>query len=88
MKNYKRASIEGQKIIFKFIKDRMKEKKLTQNKLAEILNVSVVTLIRYFKLETPMPLNIYLEICGSLNLRPYLITTESDNNEMMRLYFN
>lgn len=66
----------------------MKEKKITQNKLAEILEISVTTLIRYFKKETPMPLGVYLEVCGALELRPYLIPTESDNTEMQRMFFN
>ena len=88
MENYKQASIEGQKIIFKFIKERMKEKKITQNKLSETLNVSVTTLIRYFKMETPMPLGVYLEILGVLALRPYLVPTEIDPTKMNRMFFN
>lgn len=88
MQNYKQASEVGQDLILTYFKKRMKEKKLTQNKLAEILKVSVTTLIRYFKKETPMPLGVYLEICGALQLRPYLIPTESDNTEMQRMFFN
>lgn len=88
MENYKLASKERQKIIFAFLKKRMKEKKITQNALAEIIDVSVTTLIRYFKMETQMPLGVYLEICGALKLRPYLIPSENDNNEMMRMHFN
>lgn len=88
MGKYTQAANEGQRMIFKFIKERMKEKKITQNELAEIVGVGVTTIIRYFKLETPMPLAVYLEICGALELRPYLIPAESDNNEMMRMYFN
>lgn len=88
MENYKQASEVGQDLILTYFKKRMKEKKLTQNKLAEILKVSVTTLIRYFKKETPMPLGVYLEICGALQLRPYLIPTESDNTEMQRMFFN
>lgn len=88
MENYKQASEMGQDLIFKYLKDRMKEKKVTQNKLSEIINVSVTTLIRYFKKETPMPLGVYLEICGALDLNPYLIPKESDNREMHRMFFN
>ena len=88
MENYKQASSAGQDIIFKYIKSRMKEKKVTQNQLAETLQVGVTTLIRYFKKETPMPLGIYLEICGILELRPYLIPKESDTTEMHRMFFN
>lgn len=88
MENYKQASSAGQEIIFKYIKSRMKEKKVTQNQLAEILQVGVTTLIRYFKQETPMPLGIYLEICGVLELRPYLIPKEVDSNKTDRIFFN
>lgn len=72
MENYKQSSSAFQDIIFKHIKSRMKEKKVTQNQLAEILQVGVTTLIRYFKQETPMPLGIYLEICDVLELPPFL----------------
>jgi transcriptional regulator with XRE-family HTH domain len=88
VENYKEASKVGQKMILTYLKNRMKEQKVTQNKLAEILQVSVTTLIRYFKMDTPMPLGVYLEICGALNLRPYLIPKESDTTEMHRMFFN
>ena len=88
MENYKQASEVGQDMILTYFKNRMKEKKVTQNKLAEILEVSVTTLIRYFKKETPMPLGVYLEICGILEIRPYLIPKESDNTEMHQMFFN
>ena len=88
MENYKKASEVGQDMILTYFKNRMKEKKVTQNKLSEILEVSVTTLIRYFKKETPMPLGVYLEICGVLEIRPYLIPKESDNTEMHRMFFN
>lgn len=88
MANYKMASKEAQKIILSFFKQRMKEKGITQNELSKTLEVSVTTLIRYFKMETPMPLDVYLQICGALELRPYLIPSENDNNDMMRLHFN
>jgi transcriptional regulator with XRE-family HTH domain len=77
MENYKQASEVGQDMILTYFKNRMKEKKVTQNKLAEILEVSVTTLIRYFKKETQMPLSVYLEICEVLNLTPYLTADEN-----------
>jgi len=88
MENYKHAVQEGQKLIFKFLKSRMKEKKITQKALAIKLELSEGTLVRYFKLETPMPLAVYLEICGILELRPYLIPAEDDQNRMERVFFN
>ena len=87
MKNYKQASKVGQELIMPYLKKRMKEKKVTIRKLVVILGVSEPTLIGYFKLKTPMPLGVYLEICQVLDLRPYLIPTESDNTEMKRMFF-
>ena len=88
MENYKQASKVGQELIMSYLKKRMKEKKVTIRKLVLILEVSEPTLIGYFKLKTPMPLGVYLEICGALELRPYLIPSESDNTEMKRMFFN
>ena len=87
MKNYKQASKVGQELIMAYLKKRMKEKKVTIRKLVVILEVSESTLIGYFKLKTPMPLGVLLEICGVLELRPYFIPAESDNTEMKRMFF-
>lgn len=88
MSEYQQSANYGQQLIFKFLKERMKENKITQTKLADQLNISVTTLIRYFKQETPMPLDVFLKICGVLQLRPYLVPSESDTNEMHRISFN
>ena len=88
MKNYKQASKVGQQLIMSYLKKRMKEKKVTIRKLVVILGVSEPTLIGYFKLKTPMPLGVLLEICGVLELRLYFIPAESDNTEMKRMFFN
>jgi transcriptional regulator with XRE-family HTH domain len=88
MENYKKASEVGQDLIFIFLKNRMEENKITINKLAEILEVSVTKLGQVFKKESPMTLGMYLEICGALKLRPYLIPSESDNTDMQRMFFN
>jgi len=88
MENYKQASEVGQDMILTYLKDRMKEKKISKVKLAEILQIGVTTLWRYFTKKTPMPLGVYLEICGALDLRPYLIPRENHNTEMQRIFFN
>ena len=88
MENYKEKSKVGQQLTMSYLKKRMKEKRLTIRKLVIILGVSEPTLIGYFKLKTPMPLGVYLEICGALDLRPYLIPSESDNTEMKRMFFS
>jgi len=88
MGNYKHASTEAQKIIITFFEKRMKEKKVTQKELAVTLDLSVTTLWRIFNQKTEMSLSVYLEICGALELRPYLIPAEHDNNHMHRIGFN
>jgi len=88
MENYKQASEVGQDLILTYLKKRMKEKKYSQKKMCKTLDISVTTFIRYFKKETVMPLGVYLEMCGALELRPYLIPTENDNTEMQRMFFN
>jgi transcriptional regulator with XRE-family HTH domain len=78
----------GKQLIFDFIKDRMQEKKITQLKLSELIEINESTLIRNFKGETEMLLTTYLKICGALDLRPYLIPSEIDENQFKRLFFN
>jgi transcriptional regulator with XRE-family HTH domain len=66
----------------------MKEKKITQLKLSELIEINESTLIRNLKGETEMLLSSYLKICGALELRPYIIPSEIDENEFKRLFFN
>ncbi|NQX80398.1 MAG: helix-turn-helix transcriptional regulator [Flavobacteriaceae bacterium] len=87
MKNYKQSSKKDHEIILKFLKDRMKDQKITQKKLAEITGVSVGSLIRYFSSETQMPLGLYLEILGVLELRPYLVPKEMDKIGMKSVHY-
>jgi len=88
MPNYNMYSKLGKQLIFDFIKDRMQEKKITQLKLSELIEINESTLIRNFKGKTEMLLTTYLKICGALDLRPYLIPLEIDENEFKRLFFN
>jgi len=87
MPNYNMSSDLGKQLIFDFIKERMQEKKITQLKLSELIKINESTLIRNFKGETEMLLTTYLKICGALELRPYLIPSEIDENELKRLFF-
>ena len=78
----------GKQLIFDFIKERMKDKKITQLRLSELIEINESTLIRNLKGETEMLLTTYLKICGALELRPYIIPSEIDENEFKRLFFN
>jgi transcriptional regulator with XRE-family HTH domain len=88
MPNYNMSSDLGKQLIFDFIKERMQEKKITQLKLSKLIEINESTLIRNFKGETEMLLTTYLKICGALELRPYIIPSEIDENELKRLFFN
>jgi transcriptional regulator with XRE-family HTH domain len=88
MPNYNISSDLGKQLIFDFIKERMQEKKITQLKLSKLIEINESTLIRNFKGETEMLLTTYLKICGALELRPYIIPSEIDENELKRLFFN
>ena len=87
MPNYNINSDLRKQLIFDFIKERMQEKKITQLKLSKLIEINESTLIRNFKGETEMLLTTYLKICGALELRPYLIPSEIDENELKRLFF-
>ena len=88
MQSYNNSANMGSDFIFSYFKDRMKEKKITQKKLCEMIGVSESTLIRNFKKETEMLLTTYLKICGALELNPYLIPKEIDKTEFQRMFLN
>ena len=88
MENHKKSSEVGQDLTLTYLKNRMKEKKISKNKIAEILDIGPTTLWRYFNKKTPMPLGVYLEICGVLDLIPFLIPIENYNTQMQRIFFN
>ena len=88
MQNYNNSSKMGKELIFSFMKERMKEKNISQLKLAELIDLNESTLIRNFKGETEMLLITYLKICGALEINPYMIPKENDNSEVHRMFFN
>lgn len=88
MANFDKSADMGKQMIFKFIKERMKEKQISQIKLSEIIGVDESTLIRNLKSDTEMPVATLLKICGALELRPYFIPAEIDKNEMIKMFFN
>lgn len=88
MANFDQSSAMASDMIFKFIKERMKEKKLTQLQLSEMIGINESTLIRNFQKRTEMTLTTYLKICGALELRPYLIPAEDDTSRFEFMHFN
>lgn len=89
MQNYNYSSEVGRDLIFKFIKERMKEKKITQKALAQMIDVNQSTLVRNFNKETEMLLTTFLKICGALDINPYLVPKEVDEiPKSQRIDFN
>lgn len=88
MENYNNSSDFALDLSFAFIKSRMKELKISQKKLADLIDLDESTLIRNFKKETEMSLRTYFKICGALKLSPYLVPAENDDTKMHRTHFN
>lgn len=88
MENYNKSSEVAQQMILQFIKSRMKDLNISQAELARLTDLQKSTIGRYLNGTVDMTLRNYLKICGALNLRPYLVPSEFDKNEMMRTFFN
>lgn len=88
MANFNMASAEAEKMIRKFIEDRMEEKGITRYRLQQLTDLNRTTIARWLNGETSISFNNYLKILGALEIRPYLIPAEDDDNEMQRMFFN
>ena len=78
----------GKQMIFNFIKERMKEKKITQYKLAQLTGIPENTLSQNFNNLSEMSLSNFLKILGALELNPFLIPKEIDKSEYQRIFFS
>lgn len=88
MAKFDNSAEMGKKLIFKFIKERMEEKKISEFELANMIGVPRSTLNRNFKGETEMAFSTVLKICGALELRPFFIPSEIDKTEFQRVFFS
>jgi len=88
MENYKYAASEGQKLILNFIKNRMIDKGVTETEICKVIGITQIELSSYFTNKTSLPLFIYLQILGMLELRPYIVAKEEDDTIMNRTFFN
>lgn len=88
MANFDNSADIGEQIIIKFLKERMEEKSMKQNKLSDLTGISEDTLTRYFNRQTKISLPNLLKICGALELRPFFIPAELDQTEFERMFFN
>lgn len=88
MANFDNSADFAMDLTFKFIKERMKDKGVTQIQLSEMIGINESTLIRNFKKVTAMPFSTYLKICGALELQPYLVAKEDGDEMPNRISFN
>lgn len=86
--NYNMASHEAEKMIRKYIEDRMAEKGITRYRLQKMTDLNRTTIARWLDGETSITMGNFLKILGVLEIRPYLIPAEMDKNEMVRMFFN
>ena len=85
---YENAANTSVSITLKYLKDRMDELGINQSQLSNIIGVSKSTVKRWFDKDRDMSLTNYYKMCGALELRPYLIPKEDDDNEMEFIHFN
>lgn len=88
MAKFDNSAEMGKQLVFKFIKERMQEKKISEFELANIIGVPRSTLNRNFKGENEMTFSNILKICGALEIRPYFVPAEIDKTELQRIFFS
>ena len=76
----------GKQMIFNFIKERMKEKKISQYKLSKLTGIPENTLSQNFNNQSEMSFSNFLKILGALEIRPFLIPAEIDKSEYQRIF--
>lgn len=76
----------GKQMIFNFIKERMKEKKISQYKLSKLTGIPENTLSQNFNNQSEMSLSNFLKILGALELNPFFIPKEIDKTEYQRIF--
>lgn len=84
---YKKSAEVAEKMQIQFVQNRMDELKITLNKLASITEIDQSELKDWFN-NKGIAHQKFLQICGALELRPYLIPAELDDNEIINQHFN
>ena len=88
MSDYNTSANEGEKLTREFIQLRMKKKDISMHRIQKLTGVNETTVGRWLRGETSISFNNFLKICGALEIRPYLVEDEDDDNEMQRMFFN
>ena len=87
MSNYNASANEGEKLTREFIQRRMKEKDISMHRIQKLTGVNETTVGRWLRGETSISYNNFLKVCGALEIRPYFVPAEDDDNDMMRVFF-
>lgn len=81
-KNYNMAAIEPEKMIRKYIENRMAEKGMTRYRLQQLTGLNRTTIARWLDGETSITMGNFLKILGALEIRLYFVPEEDDDNEI------
>jgi len=88
MSDYNTSVEYGYNLVLKLFKDRMEELSITNYKLSKLTGISRSTIGDYFSKKNEMSFKNQLKICAALEINPYWIPKELDDNQMQYLNFN
>lgn len=88
MANFDNPAQMGKNIILQFLRDRMQQRNMSIQSVADKTGIPRPTLSRNLSGETEITLDNFLKVLGALEIRPYFVPSEEDKNEMERIFFN
>lgn len=86
--DYLAAAKIARKLIIDLFQNRLDQWEKTRYWLAKKSGIPEGTLSRYWNYESDMPLINLLRICGALEIRPYFILKELDENHIQNMDLN
>ncbi len=87
--NFNQAAMRGQQIIIeKLILPRMREKKLSPEKIGALTGLNYSTIYKWMSGNINISLLNFLKICGALDINPFFEVNEEESPEMWYEYFN
>ena len=89
MAKYELPAQRGIKLIMsKVIIPRMDEREITRYRMSKELGVHQSTIKRWLECTIDISLKDFLRICGLLEINPYLLPKENDDNPKTYEHFN
>jgi hypothetical protein len=86
--NYLAAAKESQKITINYWQSILEDDNKSIGWLAKKSGISRSVLYDYWAGKVDMSLINYYRICGALELRPYLVPKDNDDNTIINMGFN